>query len=219
VDTGIKDDFDDPDSGWEPRRTSAPDIDKDTEVEYKNGRLITTSDDNYDFAIFSPMVDAPAMPYRITMKTRLKEGVDAPGYGIVFRGNRGDFCEVERDDAQDSDGCFYKYFRLNVTIDPGNHIRYEVKRIREHDERGRAGGEDLSDGYHDIDSKADWNGWNTWEIEVHEEWFEISVNGEHISTFYDDSYANNRQFGILTSAYEYSPSVFEHEFFYVERIR
>jgi hypothetical protein len=219
VETGIQDDFDDPSTGWEARRTSAPDIDKDTDIKYKSGRLLTTSDDNWDFAIFSPMVEAPAMPYRITMKTRLKEGVDAPGYGIVFRGNEGDFCEVERDNADDSDGCFYKYFRLNVTIDPGNHIRYNVKRITEHDDRGRADGKDLSDGYHDIDNKADWDGWNTWKIEVHEDWFEVSVNGKHIGTYYDDSFAGNRHFGILTSAYEYAPSVFEHEYFYVEKIK
>ena len=216
VRTGLKDDFDDPDSGWDVRRTSAPDIDDDTDIDYKNGRLITKSEDNYDFAIFSPMREAPAYPYKITMKTRLKEGVDAPGYGIVFRGNRGDFCRVERDDAQDEDGCFYNYFRINITIDPGKHIRYEVKRIDEHDERGRAGGKDLSDGYHDVDNWADWDDWNTWRVEVKADQFKLYVNDHHLGTFYDDDYGRNKMFGILTSAYEYSPSVFEHEYFYVE---
>lgn len=218
VETAFRDDFDDPDSGWEARRTSAPDIDDDTEVKYRNGRLRTRSEDNWDFAIFSPMVDAPPMPYKISMKSRLREGVDAPGYGIVFRGNRGDFCRVERDDAEDDDGCFSEYFRLNITIDPGQHIRYSVKRIKDHDERGRAEGKDLSDGYDDIDDVADWEEWNTWEVEVYKEYFKIYVNDEHLGTWYDDSYRGNRQFGILTSAYEYAPSEFEHEYFYVEPI-
>ena len=218
VETAYRDDFDDSDSGWDVRRTSAPDLDDDTDMKYKDGRLRTKIKDNYDFAIFSPMVDAPDMPYKITMKTRLRDGVDAPAYGIVFRAKEGDFCPVERDDAEDDDGCFYKYFRLNVSIDPGDNIRYEVKRIRSHDERGRADGKDLSDGYHGINSVADWDGWNTWVIKVYEDRFKIYVNDEHLGTWYDDNYGDYKLFGILTSCYEYQPAEFEHEYFYVEPI-
>ncbi len=53
---------------------------------------------------------------------------------------------------------------------------------------------------------------------MYEDYFRIYVNDHYLDTFYDDDYAGNRHFGILTSAYEYSPSVFEHEYFYVERI-
>ncbi|MGD8966579.1 MAG: hypothetical protein PVI07_03630 [Anaerolineae bacterium] len=216
--TTYRDDFDDSRSGWKVRRTSSPDLDK-MDVRYSGGKLYTKADDRYDFGIFSPLVEAPAPPYRITMRTKLVEGVDAPGYGIVFRAEKGDFCPVDRDDAEDEDGCYYHYFRLNVSIDNvGKHIRYEVKRINDHDERGRAEGKDLSGGYHNIDGEAEWDGWNKWEIEVYEERFKVSVNGEHLATYYDDDYAEDGYFGILTSVYEYGPSEFKHDYFYVEPI-
>jgi hypothetical protein len=211
-----RDDFDSPDSGWITRRTSSPDLDT-MEARYSDGKLYTKADDRYDFGVFSPLVEAPPPPYRITMRTKLVAGVDAPGYGIVFRSDQGDFCPVDRADAQDEDGCFCHYFRLNVSVDNmGNHIRYEVKRIDSHDDRGRAEGKDLSGGYHTIDDQADWDGWNDWEIEVYEERFKVSVNGEHLGTYWDDDYAEDGYFGVLTSVYEYGPSEFEHEYFCIE---
>jgi hypothetical protein len=216
--TAYRDDFDDSDSGWKVRRTSAPDLD-DMKVRYSGGKLYTKSDDNYDFGIFSPLVEAPAPPYKIRMETKLHDGVYVPTYGIVFRAEKGDFCPVDRDDAEDDDGCFYHYFRLNVAVNKwGKHIKYEVKRIDRHVDRGKAEGKDLSDGYRNIDDKADWDGWNTWEIEVHEEWFKISVNGEHLGTYWDDDYAEDGYFGILTDNYEFAPAEFKHEYFYVEPI-
>jgi uncharacterized repeat protein (TIGR01451 family) len=216
--TAYRDDFDDSDSGWKVRRTSAPDLD-DMDVRYSGGKLYTKSDDNYDFGIFSPLVEAPPPPYRITMETKLHDGVFVPTYGIVWRAEKGDFCPVDRDDAKDDDGCFFHYFRLNVAVDKwGKHIKYEVKRIDRHVDRGKAEGKDLSDGYSNIDNKADWDGWNEWEIEVHEEWFKISVNGEHLGTYYDDDYAEDGYFGILTDNYEFAPAEFKHEYFYVEPI-
>jgi hypothetical protein len=213
-----RDDFDDKGSGWKVRRTSSPDLDT-MDVRYSGGKLYTEADDRWDFGIFSPLVEAPPPPYKITMKTKLEEGVDAPGYGIVFRAEKGDFCPVDRDDARDDDGCFYHYFRLNVSVDKvGKHIRYEVKRIEEHDNRGRAEGKDLSGGYRNIDDEADWDGWNKWEIEVYEERFKVSVNGKHLATYWDDNWAEDGYFGILTSVYEYGPSEFKHEYFYVEPI-
>ena len=224
VKTGLMDDFDDPDSGWELRRTSAPDFDV-CDIDYDDGRLETEIDDMGDFALFSPMVDAPEMPYKITLKSRVKEWVDAPAYGIVFRGNKGDPCPVKRSNADDDDGCFYHYFRINISIDPGSrsgsggHMRYEVKRIERHEgTKGKAKGDDLGNGYSNIDYATDWNGWNTWEVEVHDDRFHVYVNDEFLGTFYGSQYGSDRQFGILTSMNEYGPTVFEHEYFYVERI-
>jgi hypothetical protein len=216
--TAYRDDFDDSDSGWEVRRTSAPDLD-DMDVRYKDGKLYTKSDDNYDFGIFSPLVEAPPPPYRIRMKTKLHDGVYVPTYGIVFRAEKGGFCPVDRGDAKDDDGCFFHYFRINVAVNKwGEHIKFSVKRVEEHVDRGKAEGKDLSDGYHNIDNKADWDGWNEWEIEVHEEWFKVSVNDEHLGTYYDDDYAEDGYFGILTDNYEFAPAEFKHEYFYIEPI-
>ena len=220
VRVAFRDDFDDPDTGWEPRRTSAPDIDS-MNVDYDDGRLITEADDNYDFGLFSPMVEAPPLPYEIRMRTRLKKGTYVPAYGIVFGGEDGDPCPVERSNAGDDDGCFYHYYRVNVAVNVwGKHIDYEVKRIDKHeggsDGRGRADGKDLSDGWHNIDGVADWDGWNNWRVEVYEDRFRLYVNGEHLGTYRDDKYIDDPQFGILTSGYEFSPNVFEHDYFYVE---
>lgn len=216
VSVAFRDDFDDSSTGWEARRTSAPDID-DMEVKYDNGRLVTRSEDNYDFGLFSPMVEAPPPPYEIRMRTRLRDGVYVPAYGIVFGGEAEDFCPVERDDADDDDGCFFHYYRVNVTVNKwGGHIDYEVKRIDEHGDRGEAEGKDLSDGYRNIDGQADWDGWNNWRIEVYEDRFRLYVNGDHLGTYRDDRYTDDPLFGILTSNYEFSPAVFEHEYFYVE---
>jgi hypothetical protein len=192
------------------------------EVEYDDGMLFTKSDDNYDFGLFSPMVEAPDPPYRIKMKTKLHDGVYVPAYGIVFRAEKGDFCPVDRGDAGDDDGCFFHYFRLLVTVNKwGEHIEYSVKRIEEHrggsEGRGKAFGKELS-GFRGIDNKADWDGWNTWEIEVYEDRFSVFVNGEHLDTYEDDDYAGDKYFGILTDNYEFAPAEFKHEYFYVEPI-
>jgi hypothetical protein len=219
--TAYRDDFDDPDSGWKLRRTSSPKL-SNMDMRYEGGKLYTKSEDNYDFGIFSPLVEAPPPPYRITMRTKLVEGQDAPAYGIVWRAEKGDFCPVDRDDAEDEDGCYYHYFRLNVSLDPGRAIRYEVKRIEEHDERGRGQGKALSgdkdNTYINVSGEAEWDEWNTWEVEVYEERFRISVNGEHVGTYWDDDYAEDGYFGILTSCYEYHPSEFKHDYFYIEPI-
>jgi hypothetical protein len=220
VETGYRDDFDDPDSGWEARRTSAPDID-DMDVKYKNGRLITISDDRYDFGIFSPMVKAPELPYEIGMRTRVihEAGMYAPSYGIVFGAEAGDFCPVERDNAEDNDGCFYHYYRLNVPVNVwAGTIQYGVKRIDKHVDRGKADGKDLTDGYRGIDNVADWDGWNEWKIKVYEDEFKVYVNGEHLGTFNHDRYEGDPLFGILTDNYESAPAKFEHDYFYVETI-
>lgn len=216
VRVAFRDDFDDPGTGWETRRTSAPDIDS-MEVEYDDGQLITTSDDNYDFGIFSPMVEAPDPPYQIRVRTKLDDGVYVPTYGIVFGAEAGDFCPVERDNAQDDDGCFYHYYRINIPVNAfGGHIDYEVKRIDRHVDRGKAEGKDLSDGYQSIDGVASWDGWNNWKIEVYEDRFRVYVNGKHLGTYHDDKYIDDPLFGLLTDNYEFSPASFKHEYFYVE---
>lgn len=57
----ISDGFDYPQTGWQVRRTSAPDI-GDMASWYEDGDLITLVEDRFDFAIFSPMREAPPLP-------------------------------------------------------------------------------------------------------------------------------------------------------------
>jgi|GEM_PF-1884496 len=210
------DDFNDPDSGWVVRRTSAPQLDSMT-ARYDGGRLYTKSDDTHEFGIFSPLVEAPSAPYRITMKTRLHDGVYVPTYGIIFRAKQGSFCPVDRADAQNEHGCFYRYFRLNVAVDKLHEkLTYSVIRVDSHSDRGQPEGVDLSDGHREIGDKGNWEGWNLWKVEVHEDYFKIYVNDHHLDTFYDGHHMDSGCFGILTDNYEFAPAEFAHEYFYVE---
>ena len=184
-------------------------------IAYTGHELETLVADKFDFAIFSPMVPAPAIPYRIRMMSRVIHKVNETSYGIAFGGNGGTFCRIERDNAADPDGCFSHYYRLNV-IWAGNYLKYNVSRVDSHGDRGEGISEELR-GFSNVDGR-DPADWQTWDIWVYEDRFGLSVNGEFMAWIYDTTYLNDPYYGIFSSTYEYNNAHFQHTLYYVEPI-
>jgi hypothetical protein len=206
------DDFNSPVSGWTARRTSSPDLSL-APATYEDGMLVTGLHDRFDFAIFSPMLEAPSPPYTIRMRTRIGRLANEVSYGIVFGGNGGTACPIDRSQSGDPDGCFYHYYRLNVVW--GGYLKCQVKRIDSHDPRKGGGrGRDLMS-YRDVSNRTNDERFNIWEINVYEDGFEVRVNGYFVEDFDDITYIHDPYYGIFSSTYEYNSASFEHDFFRV----
>ena len=213
-----RDDFDYPQTGWAPRRTSYWDLGV-MAADYGVGELVTRVEDKFDFAIFSPMQPAPATPYSIKMLTQVIHKANETSYGIVFGGNEGSFCGVNRWNAADPNGCFSHYYRLNVIW--GGYLKYGLARIDGH--RNISGG---GDGY-----GVDWgydalqwyegsaNGWNEWEIRVYDTGFAVYVNGHLMNVKPETTYIHDAFYGIFSSTYEYNGARFRHDYYYVEPLQ
>jgi len=210
----LHDDFDDPSTGWATRRTSSPDLGLINAI-YSGGRLMTRVDDRFDFGIFSPMLQVPATPYSIRMRTRIVHRANEVSYGIVFGGNGGTPCPVDRSSAGDANGCFFHYYRLNV-IWGGDYLKYQVKRIGYHEEeKGKARGVELLP-WTNIADVTSHDDWNNWEIKVYDDGFAVYVNNHLLGWTDDTTYIHEPYCGILTSTGEYNSASFEHEYFYVD---
>jgi hypothetical protein len=204
------DDFNYPQTGWRPRRTSAPDL-SDMDAWYDDGQLITLVEDRFDFAIFSPLQEAPELPYKILLRTKVLHAANETSYGIVFGGNKGEFCYVERANAQSSDGCFHHYYRLNVVF--GGYLKYQMKRIDYHSERGKGEG-DTDWGWGGIDT-GEPEGWHGWEIRVYDSGFGLYADGKYLMWASDTRFVNSPYYGIFSSNYEYNGARFAHDYFRV----
>jgi hypothetical protein len=207
------DDFLYPGTDWRARRTSAPDIDL-MNAYYIEGDLETYVRDMFDFAIFSPMLPAPSLPYTIELKTRVRHKVNEVSYGIVFGGDPGDLCRVERADARKPEGCFTHYYRLNV-IWAGNYLKFNINRVDGHDERGRGISEELR-GFDSL-VRFGWDpaDWHRWTFEVHEDGFALYVNDQYIAWIPDNAYVDMPYYGIFSSTFEYNNAHFQHDYFHV----
>jgi hypothetical protein len=174
---------------------------------------VTGVHDRFDFAIFSPMLEAPSPPYTIRMRTRIRHLANEVSYGIVFGGSGGTNCPIDRSQSEDPDGCFYHYYRLNVIW--GGYLKCQVKRIDSHDPRKGGGrGKDLMS-YRDVSNRTNDERFNTWEINVYEDGFEVRVNGHFVEDFDDITYIHDPYYGIFSSTYEYNSASFEHDFYRV----
>ncbi len=211
------DDFDNPITGWAKRRTSSPDLNLLT-VAYFSGTLRTELEDKFDFGIASPMLPAPALPYTISMLTRAINLGNLNTYGIVFGGNGGSVCPIDRSTSGDPNGCFFHYYRLNV-IHHGGGFRYGIHRIDYHmggeDGRGHAVSTELM-AYTDLENSA--LGWLHWELEVYADGFALFVNEEQKAWIEDTTYINEPYYGMFISNDEYNHSYWEHDYFYVDPI-
>jgi hypothetical protein len=218
--SAFRDDFSDPTSGWRARRTSSPDLDL-IKSYYSDGRLITSIEDRFDFGIYSPMQEAPPLPYRIVLQTQIINKANLVSYGIVFGANGGTFCSIDRELAGDSNGCFYHYYRMNA-VWGGDYFKYGLKRIDHHqggeDGRGKGRGVDLVPYRRLEDWRAHPNSWNNWQILVYEDGFSVYVNGQHLGWTYESRYVRDPFWGIFSSTDEYNISRWEHDYFYVEPI-
>ncbi len=193
------DDFSNTSSGWAIRQQDTDDTNNSSY--YANGEYVVKIGGRWDYALVSPLAQAPKPPYAIETRISFDQGVDnLHGYGIVFGGNwNGQPCP-----GNDYKNCFTHYYRfLVVWYGPLDHFRIQLKRIDYNDPVDNvARGVSLVD-FKDI-SVGNSKGYNTWRIEVEENGtIRIFLNGNQVASAVDTTYINSPYFGIMASSDEY----------------
>ncbi len=194
---------------WPIRRTSLyeGDVWGGTWTEEQEGNLFAVMNDKFDFAIASPMEEAPAPPYTIQTRVRVRDEANLVAYGIIFGANDGSPCPAYRDS-----GCFYHYYRLEVIWD--GRLKAGFKRIDRHEsEKGKGQGTEII-GYRYVE--GDSIGWHTWKFEVKADGIDIYYDGGLFGSISDSQYVNEPYFGVYTSANEYKPSIGQFDYYYVD---
>jgi len=180
----------------------------------KEGWLETVVHDRFDFAVFSPMYPAPPTPYSIHLRTKILHIANEVSYGIVFGGNQGSVCRIERENAADPAGCFSHYYRLN-NVFGGTYWKFDVSRVDYHGDRGKGISTSLADWSYLSDIISDSEGWLNWQIRVYESGFVVYLNGSRMVSIADTRYLRDLYYGIFSSTYEYNNAHFIHEYFSV----
>lgn len=194
---------------WPVRRTSywQGDIKDITWTEEHDGDLFFVMNDKFDFAIASPMEVAPAPPYTIQTRVRVRDAANLVAYGVVFGANAGSPCPTYRDS-----GCFFHYYRLEVVWD--GRLKAGFKRIYQHEsEKGKGQGEELV-GYKYV--SGDSFGYHTWRFDVKTDGIDIYYDGELFGSTSNTDYINDPYFGVYVSANEYKPSIGQFDYFRVD---
>ncbi|MCA9918610.1 MAG: DUF11 domain-containing protein, partial [Anaerolineales bacterium] len=194
------DDLSNSGSGWAIRQQDTDDTNNSSY--YQNGEYVVKIGGRWDYALASPLAQAPKAPYAIESRITFDPTVDnLHGYGIVFGGNwNGQPCV-----AATIGNCFTHYYRfLVVWYGPQNSFRIQLKRIDYNDAQDNIGrGVGLVD-FRDI-SVGNSKGYNTWRIEVDADGsIRIYLNGTQVASAKDATYVNNSPyFGIMASSDEY----------------
>ncbi len=215
-------------SGWRIRRSDDHKRDpNDFIVSYMHESMYTLLNGRYDFAVVSPMVAPPDLPYTIRASVRVvDETIDGDEYypkdgetfGIVFGANGGEPCSADRETPQ-GEGCFSHYYRLLVVwaAENSDAFKWSLKRIDYHDpaEGGKGDGHTLID-YRWTTGSADTNGWNEWKIEVSEEAIKVYVNGHFEAEARDTTYLHEPYFGTFMASPQYGGVGFRWDWFEVK---
>ncbi|MCA9995086.1 MAG: hypothetical protein KDE56_05030 [Anaerolineales bacterium] len=192
------DDFSSGNSGWAIRRQDTDDV--DNSAFYENGEFALKLRGRWDYAIASPLAEAPTGAYRLETRVRFDSSVDnLHAYGIIFGGDwNGLACPTDHYWT-----CFNQYYRLLVIWHGSpDTLRVNLKRIDSHDPEDNAGrGITLVD-YKEVSMNP--NDWNTWAVEVHDNGdIVVLVNGRVWATVNDSTYLANRYFGVFAASDEY----------------
>ncbi len=199
-----KDDFTNTIVPWEPRLwTLGADYSlehrADSDQDGRSGFLELEVKNKENYVIVSPLYPAKTYPYNIEFTARLmpKDGSDYPNdqaqYGVVF----GADLVSEPCPASDFNTCFTKYYELRVRFrDTGekHFLEYKLKRIEEHDANNGNSGPDIIDW---TKVGADPKKFVEWDVNVSSDGeISISANDEYSASVKDDTYLDNRYFGL-----------------------
>ena len=208
---GYRDDFNDPNSGWEMRRQ-----DTDTVVNntfYRDGHFVLEMDSSYDYQLAGPMSPAPAVPYMIEAQIRLVGVDNLHSYGLIFGGDwNGQECPND-----DYSSCFNVYYRLNIIWSGNldNQMTMQLKRIDYHDDDNVGRGPDLIPAKTvSVNSPAE--GYQTWRVFVYADGLiQITVNNNLVGEATDTMYINNPYFAAFSSTDEYNGLEAEFDYYQV----
>ena len=207
------DNFSNAGSGWAIRQQDTDDTENSSY--YQNGEFIVKIGGRWDYALASPLAQAPKPPYAIETRLKFDPTVDnLHAYGIVFGGNwNGQPCTNGF-----SANCFTEYYRfLVIWYGPPNSYRIQLKRIDYNDPQDNVGrGVTLAD-FTDI-YVGDSTGFNTWRVEVNGNGvIKIFLNGNQVLSATDGNYINNPYFGMMASSDEYLGTEIHLDWYQVEK--
>ena len=191
--------FDTASSGWSMRRQDKDDINQTTF--YENGHFVIRILGRWDYLLAAPMRPAPAPPYAIETRVRLRSLDNLHTYGIVFGGDwNGNECP-----SQKNDSCFNQYYRLLVIWSGAEDtLKFQLKRIDFHDNGNQGRGEGLID-WKDVRVNKPSKDYQIWGIEVYPDGLiKVFVNGSMVGSARDTTYINDRYFGGISATNEYA---------------
>lgn len=225
---GYRDDFDNPNSGWEVRRTTfIEEVQSFYEIRNGDDWLILRVEDSWDWGIASPLLPAPEPPYVIEFEAKHANLGNLVSLGGVFGGDKpGDTCPDKSSAAgwYEHDLCFNEFYNTN-TIFFGD-LKMLFERVDELVWCPNCGGSPMKR-LGDIDPKGavNLNGvspedWNHFRIEVREGNIKVFVGSRgrplNLAKEYNDTrYIDNPYFGVFASTDEYSNSTARFEYFQV----
>ena len=217
--SNYRDDFDDPDSGWEMRRTDMSNA-NDWEITYtENEELQLEVDETRSYIIVSPLVEAPQLPYNIEARARFTDqSEDRHLYGIIFGANwnGNDDCPVE-----DYSTCFNTYYWLRVEWDETNsndpRLEFMLRRVYSHSGSNSPQAVDLI-GWTGL-GNATPNSWHEWDIRVESDGdIKISFNDALVASVSDSALINRKYFGVMLETNDIGDARVKFDYFKVNAI-
>ena len=215
---------------WEIRRQDLDDT--NNTVTFPGLSLKLDIDGRWDYALTSPLIEAPKPPYRIETRVKYEGVANLNTYGIVWGGDwNGDACPRagrsvatfpenmipatskihdilsgnDRAVQGYSDNCFETYYRaMFLWSGPSNVLRTQVKAIFQHDNNNSGQGIELYPWREVAVSSGDNQAYNIWKIDVFEDGKMHLYSGDNfITEMYSTAYFDQPYFGFFASSDEY----------------
>ncbi len=194
------DDMSSSSSGWAIRQQDTDDA--DNESWYTSGNFVLKIHGRWDYAVASPLRQAPEPPYEISTRIRLEKPDNLNSYGLIFGGDwNGQTCPNSTYTS-----CFNHYYRLQIIwYGADSKLRIRLKRIDKHDQKGsnEGRGDGLTD-YRDVKVGSPTEKYLEWRVQVLEDGqIKIFVNDNQVASALDTTYINSPYFGIFAATDEY----------------
>lgn len=212
---GYRDEFNDPNSGWQMRRTT--NLDR-VWANYTNGNLEIVSEDGFDWGIFSPLRQAPPVPYAIEYFASIDPTVVAASHGAVFGGDwNGQPCPdySSLPGVYEHDICFNHFYNTNLIWYVGQSPALQLifERVDYLIWCPGCGGSPMKRLTNDPGSwvtvnpvpNASPSSWNSWRVEVRSNGIKLLVNGVEYASSSDTTWINDPYYGLFVSADAYEP--------------
>lgn len=213
-----RDDFDDPDSGWEMRRTDSNP--NDWEVNYLVAEeLELVVDKTKSYVIASPLVAAPERPYNIEVKARFTDQSQHRHlYGILFAANW-DGTECPNSDFS---SCFKRFYWLRVAWDEPNssnpRLEFMLKRVFTFEADNDPVSVDLI-GWTGL-GNATAHHWHEWDIRFEEDGdIKISFDDVLVASTRDTNDFGQLYFGLLAETRDIGDARVKFDYFKLNEIR
>ncbi|MGB1252737.1 MAG: DUF11 domain-containing protein [Candidatus Promineifilaceae bacterium] len=215
---------------WKIRREDRDDT--NNTVSFPGISLKLDIDGRWDYALASPLKEAPKLPYRIETRVKYEGVANLNTYGIIWGGNwNGLPCPVagrtattmpedmipasskvhdilsgnDRAPQGYFDNCFESYYRaMFLWSGPSNVLRTQVKRIYQHNDNNSGQGIDVYPWSELPVSSGNNQDFNIWKIDVLADGSMKLWSGDNlVAEFDDNALIHQPYFGFFASSDEY----------------